>query len=45
MELLSSHTDEQLLRLLRENDEPAFAEIYHRYCKTLYHSAHNILQL
>ena len=41
---LSSHTDDQLLKLLQHSDELAFAEIYNRYWKPLYISAHNILQ-
>jgi RNA polymerase sigma-70 factor (family 1) len=41
---LSSHTDDQLLKLLHHSDEFAFAEIYNRYWKPLYISAHNILQ-
>lgn len=46
MQPLSTHSDEQLLRLVRENDdEAAFTEIYHRYRKTLHSSAHNILQV
>jgi RNA polymerase sigma-70 factor (ECF subfamily) len=39
------HTDEQLLRKLYQSDESAFAEIYNRYWKSLYTSAHNILQV
>jgi RNA polymerase sigma-70 factor (family 1) len=39
------HTDDQLLRQLYESDERAFAEIYNRYWKSLYTSAHNILQV
>jgi len=42
---LTSNTDDQLLQLLRENDEWAFSEIYNRYWKPLYSSAHNILQV
>jgi RNA polymerase sigma-70 factor (ECF subfamily) len=42
---LSSHTDDQLLKLLQHSDELAFAEIYNRYWKPLYFSAHNILQV
>lgn len=45
MQPLSTYCDEQLLRLLRENDESAFTEIYHRYWKVLYNSAHHILQV
>lgn len=45
MQPLSTHSDEQLLRLLLENDEIAFTEIYHRYWKILYSAAHNILQV
>ena len=39
------HTDNQLLKLLYQSDEGAFAEIYNRYWKPLYTSAHNILQV
>jgi RNA polymerase sigma-70 factor (family 1) len=39
------HTDDQLLKLLYQSDEGAFAEIYNRYWKSLYTSAHNILQV
>jgi RNA polymerase sigma-70 factor (family 1) len=42
---LSIHTDEQLLKLIYESDEQAFAEIYNRYWKPLFISAHNILQV
>jgi RNA polymerase sigma-70 factor (ECF subfamily) len=31
--------------MLHQSDELAFAEIYHRYWKALYSSAHNILQV
>jgi RNA polymerase sigma-70 factor (family 1) len=40
-----THTDSELLRMLSQNDELAFAEIYNRYWKYLYSSAHNILQV
>ncbi|WP_207516037.1 RNA polymerase sigma factor [Longitalea luteola] len=39
------HTDNELLRKLHHGDEMAFAEIYNRYWKSLYTSAHNILQV
>lgn len=39
------YTDDQLLKQLYESDERAFAEIYNRYWKPLYTSAHNILQV
>src|SRR5688572_6945559 len=39
----SKYYDEQLLRLLTENDENAFSEIYNRYWKPLYISVQNIL--
>ena len=39
------HTDDQLLQQLYASDEKAFAEIYNRYWKALYISAHNILQV
>jgi RNA polymerase sigma-70 factor (ECF subfamily) len=42
---LSSHTDDQLLYLLRNSDDAAFAEIYNRYWKPLYLSANNVLQV
>jgi RNA polymerase sigma-70 factor (family 1) len=41
----SNHTDEQLVTLLAQSNELAFAEIYDRYWKALYISAHNILQV
>jgi RNA polymerase sigma-70 factor (family 1) len=41
----TTYTDEQLVTLLVKSDELAFAEIYNRYWKALYVSAHNILQL
>jgi RNA polymerase sigma-70 factor (ECF subfamily) len=40
-----THTDDQLLKQLHQSDELAFAEIYNRYWKPLYTSAHNILQV
>jgi len=40
-----THTDNELLRMLSQHDELAFAEIYNRYWKLLYSSAHNILQV
>jgi RNA polymerase sigma-70 factor (family 1) len=40
-----SHTDGQLLEQLYQGNERAFAEIYNRYWKSLYTSAHNILQV
>jgi len=39
----SKYHDEQLVRLLTENDETAFSEIYSRYWKPLYISVQNIL--
>ncbi len=39
----SKYDDEQLVRLLTENDETAFSEIYGRYWKPLYVSVQNIL--
>lgn len=42
---LSTHSDEQLVMLLGQGNEPAFTEIYNRYWKSLYYSAYNILQL
>jgi len=40
-----TYTDDQLLRQLHQSDELAFAEIFNRYWKPLYTSAHNILQV
>lgn len=40
-----THTDDLLLKQLHQSDEHAFAEIYNRYWKPLYTSAHNILQV
>jgi len=40
-----THTDDQLLKQLYQSDEGAFAEIYNRYWKPLYTSAHNVLQV
>ena len=45
MQHYPTHTDNELLRMLSQNDELAFAEIYNRYWKLLYSSAHNILQV
>lgn len=39
----SIYDDVQLVRLLNENDETAFSEIYSRYWKSLYISVQNIL--
>jgi RNA polymerase sigma-70 factor (family 1) len=39
----SKYDDIQLVRLLTENDETAFSEVYGRYWKPLYISAQNIL--
>lgn len=39
----SKYDDGQLVRLLTENDETAFSEIYSRYWKPLYISVQNIL--
>ena len=41
----TTYTDEHLLELMQQSDNSAFTEIYNRYWKTLYYSAHNILQL
>ncbi len=41
----ATHTDEQLVVLMQQDNESAFTEIYNRYWKPLYISAHNILQL
>lgn len=38
------YTDEQLLKRLAENDEPAFAEIYRRYSGELFITAYNFLK-
>ena len=43
MRSYSKYDDEQLVRLLTENDENAFSEIYGRYWKPLYTSVQNIL--
>lgn len=40
----SSLEDAELLLLLRKEHEDAFAEIYNRYWKLLYHTAYNIIQ-
>ena len=45
MQNYPTHTDDQLLKQLHQSDELAFAEIYNRYWKPLYTSAHNILQV
>ena len=45
MQNLSSHTDDQLLYLLRNSDNAAFTEIYNRYWKPLYLSTNNVLQV
>jgi RNA polymerase sigma-70 factor (ECF subfamily) len=39
MALYSNHTDEQLLQLMKENNEVAFTELYNRYWERLYISA------
>ena len=41
--ITSNHNDADLLRLLREGDESAFTEIYHRYWDTLFFVAHKRL--
>ena len=43
MPLYSSHTDEQLLLLLKEGNEAAFTEIYRRFWKLLFSVAANKL--
>jgi RNA polymerase sigma-70 factor (ECF subfamily) len=40
-----THTDDQLLKQLYQSDEAAYAEIYNRYWKPLYTTAHNVLQV
>ncbi len=40
----SSYPDNELVRLINESDEQAFSQAYDRYWKSLYISAHNILQ-
>ena len=45
MQHYPAHTDTELLRMLSQHDELAFAGIYNRYWKLLYLSAHNILQV
>ncbi len=44
MHELSTHSDEQLLRLLEDGNEQAFSAIYERYWEQLYDSAEKILQ-
>lgn len=41
----NTYTDSDLLQMLAQNDEIAFAQIYERYWKILYNYAHNILRL
>lgn len=41
----STYSDDQLLTLLYESDELAFAEIYNRFWKSLFITANNILQM
>ena len=41
---LLSYSDDQLVQLLRENDESAFNELYERYWKKLLIRAHLLLQ-
>lgn len=44
-EMNNSNLDDiQLLQLLKEENEEAFAEIYNRYWKLLYITAHNIIR-
>jgi RNA polymerase sigma-70 factor (family 1) len=38
------HSDEELLRSLRNDDESAFSEIYQRYSPVLFKTAYNILK-
>lgn len=45
MHSFSTYNDEQLVSLLQQDEEPAFAEIYNRYWKSLYTSAVTILQV
>lgn len=45
MHTFTSYSDEQLVSLLQQDDEAAFAEIFNRYWKSLYASALNILQV
>lgn len=44
MSKLSSHTDSELIALIREDDLTAFNAIYHRHWQGLYQSAFNILR-
>lgn len=39
----STHSDDQLLRLLKHGDEQAFSEIYNRYWKKMFYQAEAIL--
>ncbi len=43
--IYSNLNDTQLLLLLQENDEAAFAEVYNRYWKLLYTTAYKILSV
>lgn len=45
MGTISSHSDEHLVSLLLDSNEPAFTEIYNRYWKPLYYTAYKILQV
>jgi RNA polymerase sigma-70 factor (ECF subfamily) len=44
MSSYKTYTDDQLLELLKGNDDEAFTEIYGRYAETLYRFAWNILE-
>ncbi len=44
MSSYQSHTDQQLILLLRESDHHAFTEIYNRYWKFLYQSCYSIMK-
>lgn len=44
MSTYNTFTDKELLSLLKAGEESAFTEIYNRYWKLLYYTAHNIVQ-
>jgi RNA polymerase sigma-70 factor (ECF subfamily) len=44
MALMQSHTDEELVLLLNEDNEQAFRELYDRHWPNLYRAAYNVLR-
>jgi RNA polymerase sigma-70 factor (family 1) len=44
MSVLAPLSDSELLSLIGESDRDAFSELYHRYWRSLYQSAWNVLQ-